>query len=165
MLIVVKLCCPDRDLVSFVISGFRCGFDIGFVGPPVSTRPRNLLSARPHPASVTEAIFKEVLRGHTAGPFLSPPLFPFHWSALGAVLKKDGTFRLILDLSSPRGQSTNEGISKDLYSVRYSKFHDAIALVRSSGSSAFMAKLDIKHAFRLCPARPDQWALLGYCWH
>ena len=155
---------PDRELVSFVISGFRHGFDIGFVGPPVSTRPRNLLSARSHPTPVTEAILKEVRRGHTAGPFLSPPLLPFHCSPLGAVPKKDGTFRLILDLSSPRGQSINEGISKDQYSVRYSKFDDAIALVRSFGSSAFMAKLDIKHAFRLCPVRPDQWALLGYCW-
>ena len=27
-----------------------------------------------------------------------------------------------------------------------------------------MAKLDIRHAFRLCPVRRDQWSLLGYCW-
>ena len=155
---------PDQELVSFVIDGFRHGFDIGFVGPPVSTRPRNLLSARAHPTPVTQAIFKEISRGHTSGPFLSPPLSPFHCSPLGAVPKKDGSYRLILDLSSPRGQSINEGISKEQYSVRYSKFDDAVDLVRNLGSSAFLAKLDIKHAFRLCPVRPDQWALLGYCW-
>ena len=27
-----------------------------------------------------------------------------------------------------------------------------------------MAKMDIRHAFRLCPVRPDQWCLLGYQW-
>ena len=27
-----------------------------------------------------------------------------------------------------------------------------------------MAKLDIKHVFRLCPVHPDDWHLLGYNW-
>ena len=95
---------------------------------------------------------------------MEPPLTPFHCSPLGAVPKKDGTFRIILDLSSPRRQSVNEGISKERFSVRYSSFDDAVSLVRSLGASTFMAKLDIKHAFRLCPVRPDQWSLLVYCW-
>ena len=58
-----------------------------------------------------------------------------------------------------RGHSLNEGIPKELYSVKYSSFDDAVALVRSLGMSAFMAKLDIKHAFRLCLIRPDLWDL------
>ena len=28
-----------------------------------------------------------------------------------------------------------------------------------------MAKADVKHAFRLCPVRPDQWWLLGFRWN
>ena len=147
-----------------MVNGFREGFDIGFVGPFSATRPRNLLSARSNPSSVSEAVLKEVSRGHTSGPFAEPPLTPFHCSPLGAVPKKDGTFRIILDLSSPRGQSVNEGISKEQFSVKYSSFDDAVSLVRSFGAYTFMAKLDIKHAFRLCPVRPDQWSLLGYCW-
>ena len=78
-----------------------------------NTRPRNLLTARSNPSPVTEAIRKELSRGHTAGPFSQPPMSPFHCSPLGAVPKKDGTFRIILDLSSPRGSSINEGIPKD----------------------------------------------------
>ena len=104
---------PDRDLVSFILDGFRFGFDIGFRGPVVPTRPRNLLSARSNPAPVVEAISKELRRGHTSGPFQGPPLSSFHCSPLGAVPKKDGSHRIILDLSSPRGCSINEGISKD----------------------------------------------------
>ena len=156
---------PDRHLVAYVIDGFQHGFDIGFRGPISVTRPRNLRSARTFPDPVSTAIFKELSRGHTSGPFLIPPMSPFHCSPLGAVPKKDGTFRIILDLSSPHGMSINVGISKDSFSVRYSSFDDAVHLVRSSGTSAFMAKLDIRHAFRLCPVRPDQWNLLGFCWN
>ena len=101
--------------------------------------------------------------GHTSGPFSIPPLEPFHCLPLGAVPKKDGTYRIILDLSSPRGSSINEGISRDDFSVKYSSFDDAVTLIRSSGTSTFMAKIDIWHAFRLCPVRHEQWGLLGYC--
>ena len=27
-----------------------------------------------------------------------------------------------------------------------------------------MAKIDIQHAFRLCPVRPEDWPLLGFSW-
>ena len=155
---------PNRQLVSYILHGFRHGFDIGFVGTVVDTRPNNLLSARNNPDHVSEAIMKELSRGHTSGPFLSPPLSPFHCSPLGAVPKKDGTFRIILDLSSPRGLSVNEGIPKDIYSVQYTSFDEAMILVRSVGTTGFLAKIDIRHAFRLCPVRPDQWCLLGYFW-
>ena len=59
---------PNRPLVSFVLRGFRAGFDIGFFGNISSTRPNNLLSARLCPSEVSKAIFKEVSRGHTSGP-------------------------------------------------------------------------------------------------
>ena len=140
------------------------GFDIGYDGPFCVTRPTNLLSARSNPAPVTAAIVKELQRGHTSGPFVSPPLDALHCSPLGAVPKKDGTHRIILDLSSPRGYAVNEGISKEEYSVTYSSFDDAVVLVQALGPDCFMSKLDIKHAFRLCPVRPDQWGLLGYFW-
>ena len=37
-------------------------------------------------------------------------------------------------------------------------------MVQGVGTSAFLAKLDIKHAFRICPVRLDQVHLLGYRW-
>ena len=78
--------------------------------------------------------------------------------------KKDGSYRIILDLSSPRGLAVNEGISRENFSVKHASFDDAVEMVQAMGSEIFMAKLDIRHAFRLCPVRPDQWGLLGYCW-
>ncbi|XP_057312156.1 uncharacterized protein LOC130653651 [Hydractinia symbiolongicarpus] len=117
-----------------------------------------------HASKVDEAILKELNRGHTVGPFDCPPLPSFHCSPLGAAPKKDGSIRVILDLSSPQGFSVNDGISKDSYSVTYSSFDEAIDMVRELGRDCFLAKLDIKHAFRLCPVHPDDWYLLGYKW-
>ena len=37
-------------------------------------------------------------------------------------------------------------------------------MVKSPGRSALMAKLDIKHAFRLCPVSPVDWHLLCTHW-
>ena len=155
---------PDRNFVNFLLDGFTNGFSVSYQGPLTAGQCRNLLSARSNPAAVTRAISKEVQRGHTAGPFDIMPFPLLHCSPLGAVPKKDGTYRIILDLSSPRGSAINEGISPETYSVRYSSFDDAVNMVLSvgAGGSCYMAKLDIQHAFRLCPVHPSDWPLLGW---
>ena len=121
--------CPGtRD---YLLRGFRHGFDIGFRGPfnEVDSRPRNLRSARSNPEGVTEAIAKELRRGHTSGPFPFPPFTHTHCSPVGAAPKPDGSVRLILDLSSPRGDSVNDGISKEDFTCKYSKFDDATSII------------------------------------
>ena len=78
--------------------------------------------------------------------------------------KKDGTWRIIMDLSSPHGSSINDYISKEEFSLHYATFDQALSLVASYGKDALMAKLDIKHAFRLCPVRLEDRELLGIHW-
>ena len=65
--------CPSTS--RYLITGFRYGFDIGFRGSfdDPNARPRNLLSARENVAQVSEAVLKELSRGHTSGPFPFPP--------------------------------------------------------------------------------------------
>ena len=93
--------CPGSR--RFLLDGFRRGFDIGFRGTfdDPNARPRNLLSARNNVQQVTEAVLKELSRGHTSGPFPFPPFPHTHCSPIGAAPKPDGSVRLILDLSSP----------------------------------------------------------------
>ena len=50
---------PQPDIVSYVVSGFSCDFDIGFCGEVSHTRPRNLLSASRNPEPVSLAISKK----------------------------------------------------------------------------------------------------------
>ncbi|XP_048587466.1 uncharacterized protein LOC125570208 [Nematostella vectensis] len=103
--------------------------------------------------------------GRLAGPFDSPPFPVFRVSPLGAVPKKaPGEFRLIHHLSFPDGDSVNSGISSDNTSVLYSTISDAIQLVKSVGRGSFLAKTDIKSAFRIIPIRPEDHHLLGIKW-
>ena len=156
---------PQQSMAIFIIQNFVHGFDLGFVGLVSSSIPRNLRSARRAAPAVSLAIQKEVNRGHSAGPFTASPLRNFHCSPLGAVPKPDGSVRLILNLSFPGESSVNSGISPDEYSVRYSSFDDAIDIVRNLGPSCFMAKLDIRHAYRICPVREEDYPLLGFSWN
>ena len=155
---------PDPELADYLIQGFTYGFDIGYSDKRFTLRSKNLHSALSNASAVTEAINKELSRGHVAGPFIKAPFENPHCSPLGAVPKKDGTYHLIIDLSSPPGRSINEGISKDDYSVVFSRFDDAVTMVQRLGIGALMAKVDIKHAFRICPVRPEDYELLGTFW-
>lgn len=69
-----------------------------------------------------------------------------------------------MDLSSPSGSSINDFISKEDYTLHYATFDHALALVSSFGTGALVAKLDLKHAFCLCPVSPSDWDLLGMHW-
>ena len=80
------------------------------------------------------------------------------------VPKKDGTWHIIMDLSSPHGSSINDFIPKDDYMLHYASFDEALTLIACYGQKALMAKLDIKHAFRLCPVRLKDHELLGIHW-
>ena len=155
---------PDQDLVRFLIDGFSHGFSLGVHGVISQGCTPNLRSARDNPNAVTLAISKEIARGHTHGPFHAPPFPRFHASPIGIVDKKDGSHRLILDLSNNHAGSVNEGISIDEFAVSYCSFDDAVSMVLAVGPTPFMAKVDIKHAFRLCPVHPDEWPLLCFHW-
>ena len=106
----------------------------------------------------------QVERGHIAGPFRTLPLPNLQGSGLGVVPKKNGSRRLIMHLSAPFGKSINDGISADDYSLHYKTVDDAIKMIQRYGSGCYMAKLDLKHAFRICPVRPEDWELLGIYW-
>ena len=151
-------------MARYLVHGFIEGFDVGYRGRITHSQPHNLQSALKHPEEVTTALNKEVKRGHTLGPFISPPFLNLHTSPLGAVPKKDGTYRLILDLSYPEGTSINDGIDHDEFSVTYTAFDEATKIITSLGPGSYI-KIDIKQAFRLCPVRPADYPLLGIYWN
>ena len=110
---------PSPPLVEFVLSGLRRGFSIGFVGPVTPGKEAPNHSAVLRRSLATAAIVRELRSGFLAGPFLRPPFPQFHCSPIGAADKPDGSARLLLDLSFPRGDSINEGIDAEFFSVQY----------------------------------------------
>ena len=152
---------PDRDLVEFILNGFTFGFDIGYCGSVTTGQSKNLQSARNNPQAVKESIQRELVRGHTSGPFDSPPYPVLHCSPLGAVPKKDNTYRLILDLSSPRGSSINAGISRSDYSVRYSSFDEAVNLVAQFSQQLLFSKVRYQTCLQTVPCSSRRLVFVG----
>ena len=85
-------------------------------------------------------------------------------SGLGIVPKKNGKLRVIHDLSSPDGESVNDGIPREDFSPEYATVDMAISHIMAVGPGAYLTKVDVRNAFRLCPVRPADWFLLGIYW-
>ena len=83
---------------------------------------------------------------------------------MGVVPKKRTTeWCAIYHLSYPEGNTINDYIPKDPYFLQYVRLDDAIS-IKSLGPGSFMAKTDLKSAFRLIPVYPGNWHLSGIYW-
>lgn len=70
---------------------------------------------------------KEILKGRIRGPFLRPPFDNFICSPLGLIPKKEkGSFRLIHDLSFPKGDSVNSWTPPEYTMVSYQNIETVI---------------------------------------
>ena len=114
---------------------------------------------------ITEYIEREVALGRFLGPFSHPPPNT-HLNRFGVIPKghTPGKWRLITDLSAPRGLSVNDGIAPRLCSLRYVTVDEIAAITAALGQGALIAKLDIESAYRIVPIHPDDRPLLGVQW-
>ena len=156
---------PDQGYAAFIQRGIRWGFRIGF--SKLAARPTpatdNLKSTLATPEVVDEYIASEVASGKLR---VAPPLSAVHRSPIRIIPKphQPGKYRLIVDLSSPRGKSVNDGIAEDLCTVQYANVDDAIRLLNCLGKGSLMAKLDLKSAYRMVPVHKEDQSLLGIAW-
>lgn len=157
---------PDSHFVANLINSLRYGTPVGYIGPRQPRISRNLQSAAQHPDVVSSNLTKEIALGRVAGPFQSPPLPNLQCHPVGVIPKKHSNeWRTIYHLSYPEGDSVNDHIPKDPYTLQYVRVDDAIRILKSLGPGSFMAKTDLKSAFRLIPIHPDDWDLLGIHWN
>ena len=125
---------PNRPLVHSVMSGLLHGFDIGFRGSrDVNIVDASLSFAAMHPDFVFTYLAKCCKLNELLGPFTSNPFS--RCSGVGCVPKKSGRLRLIHHLSSPEGDSVNDGISRKDYSVQYVSIDRAIDAIMHYGTS------------------------------
>ena len=69
-----------------------------------------------------------------------------------------------MDLSYPEGGSVNDGIDPDICSLHCAKVEEATGELVRQGRGSWMAKVDIKSAYRTVPVHPQDWWLLGMKW-
>ena len=99
---------PNQSAVTWLLSGFSQGFKIGYTGPRAPKEFPNLPCARANPMIIDKNMLKEVSLGHTAGPFLSPPLPNLQVYPIEAIPKKHSSeWRTIFHLSYPKRHSTS----------------------------------------------------------
>ena len=157
---------PDRDLVNYVVDGFRHGFDLGLTREPLARAPCvNLSKVLEMPEVAQLLVDEQVQKGHIAGPFQSPPLDNMVFSPINLVEKGEtGKYRLIHDLSHPYDGETavNDCIPPENSKVRYSSIDDVIQMALEIGPTATGSRVDIRSAFMNLPMAPGMLRYLGF---
>lgn len=159
---------PDQEMIQFFLQGLATGFKVGFAYHHASLKPakKNLRSAMEHPDVVQEYLENEIWEKRVIGPFDKGTTPLAQINRFGVIPKshQPHKWRLIVDLSYPRGNSVNDGVPKDLCSTVYVTIDDAISKILELGPEALLAKIDIKSAFRLIPVHPADRHLLAMEW-
>ena len=96
---------------------------------------------------VSRIINNDVKFGKKAVPFQHPPFNTFVGSPMGAFSKRSGKIRLIHDLSWPPGESVNDHIPPEDYSLHYMSMDDLVQRITSYGPGTLLGKLDIADAY------------------
>ena len=137
---------PHRDFSQYICQGLSEGFRIGYdYDIPHKSAKKNMKSTMEQPQVLKEYIGKEVAAGRLLGPIPKETALTVHVSPFGVIPESQvGKRRLIVDMSSPEGGSINDGIPKELCSLRYVTVDDIISKVLKLGQGALMAKLDIE---------------------
>ena len=130
--------------------------------PPVNTV--NAKSALENGEVLTDTIATWIKKGFVAGPFDSPPLPGFRVNPLGAVVR-NGKVRPILNMSGPKNKSFNDNVDRDklerLHMGTAKQFGTAL---RAAGKDAVFSKFDIQDAYKLIPAKTEDYRLQGFSW-
>ena len=160
---------PLKSLAAFFLTGITSGFRVGYNRPrrPLTSAHKNLEGALLHPDVVEDYLAAEVLSHRVAGPYARNSCPDAHISRFGVIPKRhqQHKWRLIVDLSYPKLHSVNDGIPKHLCNLTYVTVDDAITNILESGQGTLLAKVDIKHAFRLLPVHPADRHLLTMEWN
>lgn len=159
---------PDQVFASYIHRGLTSGFRIGFNHSTIQLHSRgsNHPSALGNGNVIQQRITAEVAAGRLYGPIPNSLVPLVHVSPIGLVPKAHQTnkWRLIVDLSCPRGSSVNDGISEHLCSLQYASVHHAVDFVKQLGRDTELVKLDIKDAYRIVPVHPQDYHLLAVRW-
>ena len=170
----------NAEETSFLVNGFRHGFDIEYSGPVKrQSRSENIPFTVGNAKDMWGKIMKEVKSGRYAGPYEEIPYENFIQSPIGLVSKAGNKTRLIFHLSfdfdkrdmNNQQPSVNACTPKDRCSMKYNDLDVAMRLClrvseeakRLFGSGIiFLGKTDLSSAFRVLPLRKDcfRWQIL-----
>jgi hypothetical protein len=110
--------------------------------------------------SVKHLVERQILEEIQEGRYIIVQEKPSIVSPLAAIPKSDGSIRLIHDASRPIGQAVNDYVVNSR-SEKYQSVKDAENLIIPG---CFMAKIDLKSAYRHVGIHPSQYKIAGLQW-
>ncbi len=156
----------DPHLRDYLVSGFTFGFDLGIQGD-IAIQPAhtcNHASALANPDIAKSKIDREVVLGRIGGPFPLQSQQQVVISPLALIPKREpGKFRLIHDLSFPKGESINSTIPREFTTVHYDSIDNVISLVKRCGERCLMSKSDLSEASGKFQCRRPNIGTWGSC--
>ena len=147
---------PDKAFRDYALNGIEEGFHIGYNHQKHNCRQPmcNMKSAEEREDIIQEYLDRDVSQRHVLSP-VDPK---------DAKVGNTRKGRLIVDLSSPKGKSVNDGIEPELCSLQYLRLDEAVQQVVRVGHGAMLAKMDVESAHRIILVHPDDRPLLGMWW-
>lgn len=143
----------------FLLQGVSQGFHI--ISPDSDITPVEVKNHRSAVDPKVRPFVQKLIRAEIeSGNYILCDNKPLVVSALGAVPKSDGSYRLIHDCSLPDGGSVNSH-APDFDKYSYESVDSATALLKSG---YYMAKVDIKSAYRHIPLHPQSQRVTGLKW-
>lgn len=142
----------------FLVDGITHGFKIS----DVNDAKVQSVNCKNHPSAIKNSVLveKELSEQLQQGCYVKCNVKPQIVSALGAIPKNEGSeIRLIHDCSRPVGAALND--YSTLHSVQYQTLDNACELAKPN---YFMAKIDLKAAYRSVRIHPDDYHLTGIGW-
>jgi len=148
---------PDRE---FLLDGVQNGFHIIDKEAIVYTASMdNYKSATNKHAC--QKVEKQILTEIQEGRYVVSSSKPTIVSALGAIPKAESDdLRLIHDCSQPSGLAVNDYASLD-EKTKYQSVQDAVDILKPN---SYLAKVDLKSAYRSVPVHHSNWQALGLQW-
>ena len=124
-----------------------------------------MLSATANSSVVDSYLRAEVAASRVLGP-VNPRVSTAQVIPIGLVPKnhQPWRWRLIVDFSSPRLASVNEGIATDVCPLSYVRVDEAARRLLQLGPRALMPKVDIESAYQQIPVHLDDRNLLSVRW-
>jgi hypothetical protein len=156
----------DLELLELVCRDLTDGADIGCRGQArnasVST---NAPSAFDFPEQITDAIADWIVAGFAAGPF-SPDDRPANAKVNGIMCrqKPNGSARIILNLSAPKGDCVNDGIRSEEFPTTMSSTRKWLEVLDRAGQRCLIVKLDWPSAYKHLDIRPEDVILQYFSW-
>jgi hypothetical protein len=149
-----------------VVKYIQDGANIGCKGEARQpSKSSNAASAYEYGPQVTDAVVEWVQKGYAYGPVDAGEV-PAAAKISGIMVrpKPNGSVRVILNLSAPKGRSVNDGIDKEEFPAKMSSTGAWLRVLENAGRGCLIMKIDWAAAYKHICVRLEDLDLQWFCW-